>query len=104
PYQSFYIVNMIKVTGDRSLMEALARRDDVGHIDANPYVRTALPTNNIDSTFQPQGIEWNIQKVKAPDVWALGLHGEGRVVAGADTGVQWDHPALKSHYRGWNGQ
>ena len=20
-----------------------------------------------------------------------------------DTGQQWDHPALKSHYRGWNG-
>jgi len=26
------------------------------------------------------------------------------VVAGADTGVHWDHPALKNHYRGWNGQ
>jgi subtilisin family serine protease len=25
------------------------------------------------------------------------------VVGSADTGVQWDHPALKSHYRGWNG-
>ncbi len=104
PYQSFYIVNMIKVTGDRSLMDTLAAREDVAHIDANPHVRTALPTSGMDSTFQPQGIEWNIQKVKAPDVWALGFHGEGMVVAGADTGVQWDHPALKSHYRGWNGQ
>ena len=103
-YQSFYIVNMIKVTGDRSLMEALARRDDVAHIDANPRVHTSLPTTNLDSTFQPQGVEWNVQKVKAPDVWALGFHGEGRVVAGADTGIQWDHPALKNHYRGWNGQ
>ena len=31
-------------------------------------------------------------------------HGrKGMVIAGADTGVQWDHPALKSHYRGWDG-
>jgi serine protease AprX len=104
PYQSFYIVNMIKVTGDRSLMEALAARGDVAHIDANPLVRTALPYGGTESTFQPQGIEWNVQKVHAPDVWALGYHGEGMVVAGADTGVQWDHPALKGHYRGWNGQ
>jgi subtilisin family serine protease len=104
PYQSFYIVNMIKVTGDRSLMEALAGRNDVAHIDANPHVHTALPNPGLDSSFQPQGVEWNIQKVKAPDVWALGFHGEGLVVAGADTGVQWDHPALKNHYRGWNGQ
>jgi len=104
PYQSFYIINMIKVTGDRSLMEALAQRTDVARVDANPYVRTALPNGGTDSTFQTQGIEWNVQKVKAPDVWALGYHGEGMVVAGADTGVQWDHPALKAHYRGWNGQ
>ena len=34
----------------------------------------------------------------------LGYRGEGRVVAGADTGVRWDHPSLKSHYRGWDGQ
>ena len=103
-YQSFYIVNMIKVSGDRSLMEALAQRADVARIDANPHVRTALPNGGTESTFETQGIEWNVQKVKAPDVWALGFHGEGMVVAGADTGVQWDHPALKNHYRGWNGQ
>ena len=104
PYQSFYIVNMIKVTGDRNLMEELAARGDVARIDANPMVRTALPgTGGTDSTFQTSGVEWNIQKVRAPDVWAMGYHGEGRVVAGADTGVQWDHPALKSQYRGWDG-
>ncbi|HUI82590.1 MAG TPA: S8 family serine peptidase [Candidatus Binatia bacterium] len=105
PYQSFFIVNMIKVTGDRSLMEALASRDDVARIDANPYVRTALPSGSGSNTgFQTQGIEWNVQRVHAPDVWNLGYHGEGLVVAGADTGVQWDHPALINHYRGWNGQ
>src|SRR5262245_33659140 len=36
PYQSFYIVNMVKVTGDRSLMLDLAARADVARIDANP--------------------------------------------------------------------
>ena len=105
PYQSFFIVNMIKVTGDRNLMETLAARADVAHIDANPRVHTALPSNTgQDTSFQPQGIEWNVQRVKAPDVWTLGYRGEGLVVAGADTGVQWDHPALKNQYRGWNGQ
>jgi hypothetical protein len=32
PYQSFYIVNMIKVTGDRGLMEELAARTDWLHV------------------------------------------------------------------------
>jgi subtilisin family serine protease len=105
PYQSFFIVNMIKVTGNRNLMEELAARADVSRIDANPTIHNPLPTaQGRDTTFQTSGVEWNVQKVKAPDVWALGFHGEGLVVSGADTGVQWDHPALKSHYRGWDGQ
>lgn len=32
-YQSFYIVNMIKITGDRNLMQELAARPDVKQID-----------------------------------------------------------------------
>ena len=104
PYQSFFIVNMIKVTGGRSLMEQLAARADVAHIDANPHVKTALPQPTGVDTAQASGIEWNVTRVKAPDVWNLGYRGEGLVVAGADTGVQWDHPALKNHYRGWDGQ
>ncbi len=35
--------------------------------------------------------------------WAtFDLQGDGLVVANIDTGVQWDHPALKASYRGWN--
>jgi serine protease AprX len=104
PYQSFYIVNMIKITGGRNLVEQLATRSDVAHIDANPHVRTALPHSNaMDSGKHIDTIEWNIQRVHAPDVWNLGYTGTGLVVGDADTGVQWDHPALKSHYRGWDG-
>jgi serine protease AprX len=102
-YQSFWIANMIQVTGNRALLEELAARPDVKQIDANPYVRTALPVPTAFDTAQPAGVEWNITKVRAPQVWKLGFKGQGRVVAGADTGVQWDHPALKSHYRGWDG-
>ncbi len=38
-------------------------------------------------------------RVGAPDVWALGYTGQGVVVAGNDTGIDWDHPALVNHYR-----
>jgi uncharacterized repeat protein (TIGR01451 family) len=33
----------------------------------------------------------------------LGYSGQGIVVAGQDTGYEWDHPALKEQYRGWDG-
>jgi subtilisin family serine protease len=103
PYQSFFIVNMIKVTGNQNLMRELAARSDVAQIDANPHVRTALPAPTGADSDIADGVEWNITRVQAPKVWALGFRGEGRVVAGADTGVQWDHPALKNQYRGWDG-
>jgi subtilisin family serine protease len=103
-YQSFYIVNMIKVTGNLALMQELAARSDVSRIDANPQVRTNLPIpSGLGANAAPTGIEWNVTRVRAPNVWALGFRGEGRVVAGADTGVQWDHPSFKARYRGWDG-
>jgi serine protease AprX len=102
PYQPFYIVNMIKVSGDRALMLDLAARADVERIVANPAVRASLPVQTgVD--VSPDAVEWNVTRVKAPNVWALGFRGEGQVVADADTGVDWDHPSLKAHYRGWNG-
>ena len=67
---------MIKVTGDRSLMEELAARSDVERIDANPLVKVALPSAEGKPVgFQPQGIEWNVSRVKAPDLWNLGYTG-----------------------------
>ena len=34
---------------------------------------------------------------------AAGITGRGVTIAGEDTGYKWDHPAIKSKYRGWNG-
>ena len=44
-------------------------------------------------------VEWNISRVNADDVWALGITGTGAVIGDLDTGVQWDHPALINSYR-----
>lgn len=118
-YRPFYIVNMIEVTGDRDLVLKLAARPDVARIEANPQISNfksqisrPLPEtrgegsgsrNPKSEINNPQSVEWNIQKVNAPAVWEMGYTGQGVVVAGADTGYAWDHPALKSRYRGWNG-
>ncbi len=112
-YRPFYIVNMIEVTGDRDLVLKLAARPDVARIEANPQIsnfksqisKYLIPNtqSSISSLESPSSIEWNIQKVNAPAVWGMGYTGQGVVVAGADTGYAWEHPALQSHYRGWNG-
>jgi serine protease AprX len=104
-YQAFWIVNAIWVRGDAAALEKLARRIDVAHIYANPKVKLDQPVQSVSSAapIAPQDIEWNIEKVRAPLVWAEGITGQGIVIGGADTGYIWDHPALKNQYRGWNG-
>lgn len=104
PYRPFYLVNALVVTGDRALLTELAARPEVARIVANPIVRADLPPPVLTAlTACPATVEWNVQKVNADDVWALGYTGQEVVVAGQDTGYDWDHPALIGAYRGWNG-
>ena len=103
PHRAYWVANMIWVRGGLALVEELAARGDVFHIYANPSVRMAGPVDSSSGSEAPDTIEWSVAQVHAPEVWALGYKGAGVVVAGADTGYQWDHPALKLKYRGWNG-
>ena len=105
-YRSYWVANMIWVRGDRNLVEELAAREDVFHVYANPWVAlrgpvSSKPAANVPDA--PDAIEWGVAQVHAPEVWALGFKGQGIVVAGEDTGYQWDHPAIKNKYRGWSG-
>jgi serine protease AprX len=102
-HRSFWAANMIWVRGDAALMHELATDADVARIMANPSVRFTPPLVSKSAGLAAAGIEPNLQLVGAPEVWELGIRGEGVVIAGADTGYQWDHPALVDQYRGWNG-
>ena len=104
-YQAFWVTNMIWVQSDLEALQALAQREDVAKIAANPSVPIALPPIDFSppSTQAIDGIEWNIDKIHAPMVWDLGYTGQGVVIGGQDTGYKWDHPALINSYRGWDG-
>jgi serine protease AprX len=104
-HRVFHIVNAILVKGDRKLMDALAARDDVERIEGNPEIRNYPPLQEAAPaiTSSTTGVEWNLSQVGAPDLWALGIRGDGIVIGGSDTGYRWTHEALKAKYRGWNG-
>ena len=102
-YQSYYLVNAIKLRATKARVRSLAARSDVARIVPNPRVRGVPSSNSLSTAAEPSGIEPNLLRVGADDVWALGYTGQGVVVGGQDTGYDWDHPALKSQYRGWNG-
>ncbi len=110
-HRPYWIANFVWARGDAGLVATLAARADVARIAANPRVAgermeiadsAAGPAVAL-APLAPETIEWNINLVNAPAVWALGFTGQGAVVAGQDTGYQWSHPALQGKYRGWNG-
>jgi serine protease AprX len=106
PNRSFWVANMVWVKADPIRLQELAMRSDIARIAGNPQVKFQPPPIEPQSQNTPSAmdtVEWNIAKVRAPEVWAAGVTGQGAVVAGQDTGYQWDHPALKTQYRGWNG-
>jgi serine protease AprX len=105
PFRSLYIVDGLAVRGDLGLAHRLAAHREVVRIVGDPVVRgidadLLAPVPSAPAT----GPEWGVTKIEADKVWSLdGKRGEGIVVASADTGVDWTHPALKGKYRGWDG-
>jgi serine protease AprX len=104
-FQAFYLVNMIAVEADRPLAEELASRDDVALVAPNRPVHMALPQRQEPEVapLSAAAVEASLDLVHAPSVWSLGFTGQGVVVGIADTGVDWEHPALKNRYRGFDG-
>ena len=100
-YESRFIVNALVVQGNLTLAEQLVARPEVTGIGPNSQIRAPTPAVLPGEEALPDAIEWNIQKVRADQVWSsFGVTGSGIVVANIDTGVQWDHPALINQYRG----
>jgi subtilisin family serine protease len=103
-HRAYWINNSVWVRADAATIAELAQRDDVAHVYANAKWQQKLPlSEGAPEAKAALAVEWGITKIRAPDVWAAGFRGQGVIVAGHDTGYQWDHPALKAKYRGWNG-
>lgn len=102
--ESYYIVNGMSVTATQEIAEKLATFPEVEKILPNEtrQLFTTKTENAVVPKAETANIEWNVERVKAPEVWEMGIDGAGTVVASIDTGVQWDHPALKEKYRGFN--
>ncbi len=47
-----------------------------------------------------QAVEWNLNALHVPELWAMGLRGRGVTVATLDTGADLAHPDLRAQWRG----
>ncbi|MBN1310578.1 MAG: S8 family serine peptidase [Anaerolineae bacterium] len=107
-YTPYYLINGIEVVGDPILRLQIAARPDVARILNTPYARPlpsfVEPKSMSATTDLLEGLPWGIDKMDAELVWEqFGITGEGIIVGGADSGVDWTHPALHSRYLGSEG-
>ncbi|MEZ4926635.1 MAG: S8 family serine peptidase [Saprospiraceae bacterium] len=105
-FQSFWIINALWVKGNKTLIEKVAKMPEVGRLEINPVWHLQEPKDGFTSNLAEDRLtpdSWGLTKINADDVWNMGFTGAGVVVGGQDTGYEWEHPAIKEKYRGWDG-
>jgi serine protease AprX len=105
-YRAYWAVNTIAARLTPAQIDAVGAQEGVARVASNAPVALSRPDAELDVPtlpMVPMAIEWGVNKIRAPEVWAAGIRGQNVVISGQDTGYQWDHPAIKAKYRGWNG-
>ncbi len=100
--ERLWLVNALFLDLTAEQAQQIAARDDVAEVRASLPNQSQLPIAQFQAK-QALAMPYGITKIRANELWALGVRGAGVVIAGADTGYAWEHPALKHSYRGWNG-
>ncbi len=99
----FWASPVIALEARPALIRSLAQRDDI--LQIRPDERISLEGTDfqtLPSAPIASGLPWNLAMLQVDLAQqALGLDGAGIVVANLDTGVDWQHPALLTKYRGY---
>lgn len=88
--KQFWIYNGFCMDAEKEVIIAVANLPEVEFVNYAGSISWEQP---IGSTALPRQIEWNIQRVRADEVWNMGYKGEGIVVCIFDSGMLMDHEA-----------
>ncbi len=107
-YTPHWIANLIVVSATPGAIAAIAARPDVAFVELDfkpeliaPVLRPSQDSELGEAGTRGIGVTPGLRALNAPQVWyELGITGAGRLVANLDTGVDGNHPALASRWRG----
>jgi serine protease AprX len=105
-FKSYFLANAILTNLDAESLEDLSDFSSVRRIQVDEWAKNELPKDEAIQSVEDRtidAVEWGIAMIRADEVWDLGFKGADVVIGGQDTGVEWDHPAIKAQYRGWDG-
>lgn len=103
--ESLWINNSIKAEVALETLREIIDRDDVTYveIERRTDIEELLDVKvledrelNISVANSSKPIAWSVSHINAPLLWQLGIDGTDVVVAVVDTGVNYNHPDLKS--------
>ncbi len=98
-YRPFWIVNAVSVSATPEAIRAIGARREVELASSNVPVELIRPLGSGPSDPAPGGLEYGLEQINAPALWAQGITGEGAIVCNLDTGVRGDHPAVADRWR-----
>ncbi len=102
-YKSYWIVNAVYAGLSKNIITEIAGRSDVEIIYLWEEPELIKPVEYDAEPPAISSVEDGLMAIGAPEMWALGYTGAGRLVANIDTGVDGNHPALNARWRGNNG-
>jgi serine protease AprX len=89
---ALWIVNAVYCQATPAAIRAVAALPEVSYVNYDlAYAPMDLPGA---SSACPDEIPWGVQRVRAPEVWAMGYTGRNVVVGLIDTGCDYAHPDL----------
>ncbi len=91
-----WLINGMALTAGRDVIREIADHPQVERVQLD----YAIPLSDEVFHTEAASAEWNIDAIRAPELWALGHDGRGVVVAAMDSGVDPYHPDIGPRYRG----
>ena len=101
-YKTFWVANMLMIEAKPSVYQELMMRMDIAEMDLDAFLELERPVEvgESDEGNGSETVEIGLRVIKAPQLWAMGITGQGRLLMNIDTGVYPNHPAYWHKWRG----